>query len=187
MTDETVVAGSEAAGEEGTEAHLEPGATEAPASGAEAVPPDPTCQLEYVDVVLELPSTHPVVVLRELSWPFRELRIPVGGPEGVALAYAAKAIPTPKPLTHQLFVETLEAFALTIDVVRLTEVRGSSFFAEIVVSGASGSRVLSCRPSDALALALRAALPVPIVAAVAVLDEAGTDAAAADPTATAPD
>lgn len=133
-----------------------------------------TCQLDFVDVVLELPSTHPVVVLRELSWPFRELQIPVGGPEGVAIAYAAKHIPTPKPLTHQLFMDTLEAFALTVDVVRLTAVRGSSYFAELVVSGPTGARVIPCRPSDAIALALRAALPVPIVAVASVLDEVGT-------------
>jgi bifunctional DNase/RNase len=132
------------------------------------------CQLEFVDVVMVLPSTHPVVVLQELSWPRRELRIPVGVPEGVAIAYAARAIPTPKPLTHQLMAEMLEAFALSLDVLRLTAVQGSAFFAELVLSGPSGTRVIACRPSDGIALVLRSRLAVPIVAASEVLDEVGT-------------
>jgi len=53
---------------------------------------------------------------------------------------------------------------MTLDVVRITEVRGSAFTAEMVISGRSGMRVIDCRPSDAIALALRHTLPVPIMA-----------------------
>jgi bifunctional DNase/RNase len=132
-------------------------------------------QMLFVEVALMLPATHPVVVLQEADSPFRELRIPVGGAEGIAIAYAARGIETPRPLTHELFTRVLEEFSLTLDMVHITDVSGSSFSAEIVVSGPLGSRTIDCRPSDAIALALRQRLPVPIMASPIVLAIAGSD------------
>ena len=48
---------------------------------------------------------------------------------------------------------------MTLDVVRITTVRGTAFTAEMVISGRLGARVIDCRPSDAIALALRHRLP----------------------------
>ncbi|MGO9408166.1 MAG: bifunctional nuclease family protein [Acidimicrobiales bacterium] len=132
-------------------------------------------QMVFVDVVLLLPATHPVVVLQEADAPFRELRIPVGGAEGIAISYAARGLATPRPLTHELFTRVLEEFGMTLDVVRITEVRGTAFTAEMVISGRLGTRLIDCRPSDAIALALRHRLPVPIMVEPTVLEVAGTD------------
>jgi hypothetical protein len=139
------------------------------------ITPPEMAQMLFVDVVLMLPATHPVVVLQEADAPFRELRIPVGGAEGIAIAYAARGVATPRPLTHEIFAKLLEEFAMTLDVVRITEVRGNAFSAEIVVSGPLGARLIDCRPSDAIALALRQRLPVPIMASPVVLSVAGTE------------
>jgi bifunctional DNase/RNase len=139
------------------------------------VTPPEMSQMVFVDVVLLLPATHPVVVLQEADAPFRELRIPVGGAEGIAISYAARGLATPRPLTHELFTRVLEEFGLTLDVVRITEVRGTAFTAEMVISGRMGTRLIDCRPSDAIALALRHRLPVPIMVEPMVLEVAGTD------------
>ena len=169
-----------------------PGALEEPAEPAEPaasdepgaemdedwdplVTPPEMSQMVFVDVVLLLPATHPVVVLQEADAPFRELRIPVGGAEGIAISYAARGLATPRPLTHELFTRVLEEFGMTLDVVRITEVRGTAFTAEIVISGRLGTRLIDCRPSDAIALALRQRLPVPIMVDPVVLAVAGTD------------
>ena len=64
---------------------------------------------------------------------------------------------------------------MTLDVVRITEVRGTAFTSEMVISGQFGTRVIDCRPSDAIALALRQRLPVPIMVDPKVLAIAGTD------------
>lgn len=159
---------------------VEPDETVAPYEFADEEPdplvtPQEMSQMVFVDVVLLLPATHPVVVLQEADAPFRELRIPVGGAEGIAISYAARGLATPRPLTHELFAHVLEEFGMTLDVVRITEVRGSAFTAEMVISGRSGMRVIDCRPSDAIALALRHTLPVPIMADPTVLAVAGTD------------
>lgn len=139
--------------------------------------PEQMTQLEFVDVVLVLPSTHPVVVLQEVDPPYRELRIPVGGAEGVAIGYAARRVETPRPLTHELMSRVLDAFNLTVDTVRLSGARGANFLAEMVLSGPTGVRTVDCRPSDAIALVLRRELPVPIMVAPDLLEEMGGPAA----------
>lgn len=141
--------------------------------------PTAMCQLLFVDVVLLLPSTHPVVVLQEADPPYRELRIPVGGAEGIAIGYTARGLKTPRPLTHELLTTVLDTFGLTLELVQITAVRGSAY-RELVVSGRSGAEYIDCRPSDAIALALRQRLPVPIMAAPEVLDAAGGDPAGAN-------
>ncbi|HUZ21032.1 MAG TPA: bifunctional nuclease family protein [Acidimicrobiales bacterium] len=139
--------------------------------------PDTQIQLRFAEVAMVLPSTSPVVVLEEIDAPNRQLLIPVGTPEGVAIAYAARRIPTPKPLTHELFTDVLESFSLTLEVVRITDVNGTAFSAELVLAGPSGTRVVACRPSDGIALALRQRLPAPITTAAEVLDRAGVGTA----------
>jgi bifunctional DNase/RNase len=133
----------------------------------------PMCQVSFDRIEVLLPSTHPVMVLQEKDLPNRELRITIGGAEGIAIGYASRGIPTTKPLTHALVARIMELFNLTLDVVRITEVRGTSFSGEIVVSGPAGAHVIECRPSDAIALALRQRMPVPIMVAPEVLAQAG--------------
>ncbi len=140
-------------------------------------PPPAMSQMLFVDISLVLPSTHPVVVLQEADWPYRELRIPVGGAEGVAIAYAARRVATPRPLTHEMVSRLLDAFDLTLDAVHITAVEGANFVAELQLSGRSGLRSVDCRPSDGIALALRRPIPVPIMVAPEVHERAGGAAA----------
>jgi bifunctional DNase/RNase len=116
-------------------------------------------------VEMELPTVNPEVVLHEAQDPWRELRIPVGMAEGTAIAFAHRGIDTPRPLTHELVTDILDRHDVSIEAVRITVRRGQVFFAEIDTMGPRGRRVLPCRPSDAIALALRQTLPTPILVA----------------------
>jgi bifunctional DNase/RNase len=118
---------------------------------------------------MELPDPHPVVLLHEALAPWRELRVPVGLPEGTAIAYALRSLTTPRPLTHELVVEVFERHQVRVEAVRITARRGGLFLAEIETSGPRGRHVVSCRPSDGIALALRQRLPTPILVAEWVL------------------
>lgn len=135
--------------------------------------PEPMRQAAFVDVGLELPSTSPTVVLREIDAPMRELRVTIAQAEGVAIAHAWRGIPRPTPLTHDLLTSILQRFGLQVDAVRITGVDGPVFHAELALSGPGGSHTVECRPSDALAVALRQPLPVPIMVAEEVLLTAG--------------
>ena len=127
--------------------------------------------LRVVEVEMRLPSQNPVLVLEEIDWPKRVLQIPIGLAEGVAIAYGLRGQATPRPLTHALFAQVLEALGATLEVVRITDSIGDAYAGEIVLSGPYGLKVLKCRPSDAIALALRCPVPVPITVAAAVLDQ----------------
>lgn len=149
-------------------------------------------------VRMDMPGEHPEVLVHEAVAPWRELAIPVGMAEGNAIAYAWRGLTTPRPLTHALFTDVLERHQVQLEAVRITARRGRSYFAEIDTVGPKGRQVISCRPSDALALVLRQRLPTPVLVADWVFDReepadvgiaADGTGAVADPavTAAAPD
>lgn len=130
--------------------------------------------VEVVDVIVRLPNPNPVLVLKTTDSPERTISIPIGAAEGISIANALYDVSTPKPLTHELFAETLTALGASVAVARITAVEGGAFYAEIVVSGgAHGEQTIGCRPSDAVAMALRQRPPAPIVTSSAVLEAVG--------------
>lgn len=132
-------------------------------------------------VTLDLPDQHPIVVLREAESPRRQLSFAVGLQDGIALAQALRRLPTPRPLTHELTSSVLRSFDIDVVAVRLVGRQGSTYFAELDLRGRDRRSVLSCRPSDALALALRQPVAVPVLVDVRLL-ELSTDVLPPSPT-----
>jgi bifunctional DNase/RNase len=128
-------------------------------------------ELELVAVRVELPSNTPVMVLRELSGRHRQLSIFIGGPEATAIAFALEGVETPRPLTHDLFCSVLTELGAVLERVVITELRDTTYYAELHLTSAAGEQRVSARPSDAVALAVRTGCP--IFAEEDVLDEAG--------------
>jgi bifunctional DNase/RNase len=128
-------------------------------------------ELELIAVRVELPSNTPVVVLKELSGRHRQLSIFIGNPEATAIAFALEGVDTPRPLTHDLFCDVLDELGVTLERVVITELRDTTYFADLHLKSAGGVSRVSSRPSDAIALAVRTGCP--IFAEEDVLDEAG--------------
>jgi uncharacterized protein len=128
-------------------------------------------EMELVGVRVEMPSNTPVVVLRERSGMRRYLSIFIGAPEATAIAFAVEGVETPRPLTHDLMCATLDALGAHIERVVVTELRDTTYFAELHINQGGTPHVVSSRPSDAVALAARVGCP--IFAANEVLVEAG--------------
>lgn len=124
-------------------------------------------------VTLDLPSQHPQVCLRELESPRRQLTFSVGMPDAVALAHAQRRIPTPRPLTHELMGDVLQRFDIDVVAVRIVGRLGVVHFAELDLRGRNGRSVHSCRPTDALILALHQPVQVPILIDARLLESAG--------------
>ena len=124
-------------------------------------------ELSVVGVRVELPSNQPIVLLREVDGD-RYLPIWIGAVEATAIAFAQQGVVPPRPLTHDLIRDLLEAAGQELSQVRITSLQDGVFYAELVF--ASGLEV-SARPSDAIAIALRTGSP--IFGAEEVLDEAG--------------
>jgi bifunctional DNase/RNase len=112
-----------------------------------------------------------VVVLRERGGLRRYLSIFIGAPEATAIAFAVEGVETPRPLTHDLLCALLDTLGAHLERVVVTELRDTTYFAELHVDQGGAAHVISSRPSDAIALAARTGCP--IFAANEVLVEAG--------------
>jgi uncharacterized protein len=124
--------------------------------------------VEIVGVRVEMPSNSPIVLVRSPA----DLLLPIwiGPNEAAAIAMALQGVAPPRPLTHDLFVATLEVLGQPLRSVRITRLQDGVFYGELVI-GEHGGTVVDARPSDAIALALRAGAPV--LVADEVLAEAG--------------
>lgn len=113
--------------------------------------------MELLGVQVEVPANTPVLMLREREGLHRVLPIYIGGPEASSIHQAIEGIEAPRPLTHDLFVDVLEALEVQLTEVVITEMRDHTFFAELhLVTLGTGQRLsVSSRPSDAVALAVR--------------------------------
>lgn len=125
--------------------------------------------LDVVGVRLEMPSNQPVVLLREVGTS-RYLPIWIGTVEATAIAFAQEGVTPPRPMTHDLIKDMLDALGETLSEVRITHLEDGVFYATLVFE--SGHEV-SARPSDAIAIALRTATPV--LADPELLEEAGVE------------
>lgn len=131
-------------------------------------------ELELVGVRVELPANQPIVLLRERSGT-RYLPIWIGAPEATAIAFALQGVETPRPLTHDLFVDTLAALGVRLEAVHVTRLDAGTYYAELQLRGPDGElRVVSARPSDSIALAARMD-DIPIRVVQDVMDEAGLE------------
>ena len=128
--------------------------------------------MSLVGVRVEVPTNQPIVLLRENDGQ-RYLPIYIGQPEATAIVYALQGMETPRPMTHDLFKTVLDETGARLSQVVITEMRDSTFFAEIELTRSDGTTRISSRPSDAIALAVRSPEPVPIFADEGVLEEAG--------------
>ncbi|GAB2863783.1 bifunctional nuclease family protein [Actinocorallia aurea] len=124
-------------------------------------------QMEVVGVRVEVPTNQPIVLLKEIGGD-RYLPIWIGAVEATAIAVAQSEKPPPRPLTHDLFKNVIEALGVALTTVNITELRDGIFFADLVFS--NGTEV-SARPSDSIALALRTGSA--IFASEDVLESAG--------------
>ena len=122
---------------------------------------------DVIGVRVEMPSNQPIVLLREVTGE-RYLPIWIGAVEATAIAFAQQGVVPPRPLTHDLMKDLLDALGQELAEVQITDMKDGVFFATLVL----GSGVeIGARPSDSIALALRTGSR--IVCAEEVLDEVG--------------
>jgi uncharacterized protein len=124
-------------------------------------------ELDVVGVRVEMPSNQPIVLLRERGGD-RYLPIWIGAAEASAIAFAQQGVVPPRPLTHDLLKDVIDAVGRTLERVRIVEVRDNVYFAELVFDG---GLAVGSRTSDAIALALRVGCP--ILGADSVLEAGG--------------
>jgi len=122
-------------------------------------------------LMLDPVSNSPIVVLKDDAEKFF-LPIWVGIFEANAIALQLENVSTPRPMTHDLLRNMISELDARVTRVVINDLRDSTFFAQIRVITGERTLELDARPSDAIALALRA--DAPIFVAQSVLDQAQT-------------
>src|SRR6187397_2319245 len=90
--------------------------------------------MELVGIELERPPNIPCLLLREAAGDHRVLPIFIGSPEATAIAFALEDVETPRPMTHDLIKDLLEELGATLERVVVSDLRDSTFYADIVLS-----------------------------------------------------
>ena len=122
-------------------------------------------------LMLDPVSNSPIVVLKDEADKFF-LPIWVGIFEANAIALQLENVSTPRPMTHDLLKNMIADLDARVSRVVISDLRDSTFFAQIRLITGSKTLEVDARPSDAIALALRT--EAPIFVAQSVLDQAQT-------------
>ena len=129
-------------------------------------------------LLLDRNTQAPVVVLKDEKGQIT-LPIWIGIAEATSIASALNQIPMARPLTHDLMHEVLGELSVKVQRVIITELKEATYYAELVISYGDKVLLFDARPSDAIAIALRAAAP--IFVAQQVLEQAKVAFQAAPP------
>ena len=110
-------------------------------------------------VSFDLVGKQPIVLLRTADGN-KFLPIWIGHPEAAAILMKLQNASTPRPMTHDLVTDMLEQLDATVVRITVTELRESTFYASITVQTNGTEIEIDSRPSDAIALAIRADAPI---------------------------
>jgi uncharacterized protein len=127
-------------------------------------------QVRIHSLNVDATTNQPVIILREPE-SGKLLPIWIGHNEATAILLKLQRVEPPRPMTHDLLLNTIRELGFTIDRIEITRLEDSTFFAAIVVRSDNRTVSIDARPSDSIALAVRA--NAPIMVAEQVLEEAG--------------
>jgi bifunctional DNase/RNase len=119
---------------------------------------------------ISLISQHRIVMLRELDGE-RQMPIWIGPCEAEAITIELQDTEIARPMTHDLLKNVVEELSATISHILVNDLRDGVYYARLVLDVAGELQEIDCRPSDAIAVAVRAKVPVFI--AESVIDEVG--------------
>jgi len=123
-------------------------------------------------VSFDLVGKQPIVLLKTADGN-KFLPIWIGHPEAAAILMKLQGATTPRPMTHDLFADVLNQLEAQVVRVCVTELRDNTFYAVITLLQNGSEIEVDSRPSDAIALAVRA--EAPIYAADRVIEESAIE------------
>jgi bifunctional DNase/RNase len=123
-------------------------------------------------VSFDMVGKQPIVLLKTADGN-KFLPIWIGHPEAAAILMRLQGASTPRPMTHDLLTDVLTQLDARVVRIAVTELRDNTFYASITVSVDGSEIEIDSRPSDAIAVAVRA--EAPIYAAEAVLEESAIE------------
>jgi hypothetical protein len=128
-------------------------------------------QMQLSRIIISEINDQQVIYLSEVDGD-RQFPILIGIFEATSIDRRVKNLNSPRPLTHDLLVNTVEALGAELDSVVITELREHTYFAHLRVKHEGELIEIDSRPSDAIAVAVTCDPPLPIYVAEEVLEDA---------------
>ncbi|HEX5470117.1 MAG TPA: bifunctional nuclease family protein [Gaiellaceae bacterium] len=116
-------------------------------------------EMHIYGVSFDMVGKQPIVLLKTAEGN-KFLPIWIGHPEAAAILMKLQDASTPRPMTHDLVTDMLERLDAQVVRVAVTELRENTFYALITVAVDGSEIEIDSRPSDAIALAVRAKAPI---------------------------
>ena len=116
-------------------------------------------EMKVLGLTIDPVTNTPIVILKDLD-NNKAIPIWIGLFEASAIATEIKKIVFPRPMTHDLFIEFLKSFDVTVIRIEIVDIRSNTFFANIYLQKEGRDFTIDARPSDAIAIALRANAPI---------------------------
>jgi uncharacterized protein len=104
-------------------------------------------------------TNTPIVILKDMQ-EYKAIPIWIGLFEASAIATELEKIVFSRPMTHDLFNDCLKTLSVTVNKIEIIDIRNNTFYATIYLTRDSQNFTIDARPSDAIALALRAHAPI---------------------------
>jgi len=117
------------------------------------------CEVKGVFVAVSEGATVPLVVLTDGDEVIN-LPIFIGLWEAISINSAKIKEVLPRPFTHDLFLELLDKFSISLRFLQIDSIENGVFYAQLVLSADHHEEYIDCRPSDGIALALRGEVPI---------------------------
>jgi len=111
----------------------------------------------------------PILILKDAS-DTHVLPIWIGAMEAMAISMAINKVAMPRPMTHDLVLNVMQALGGKLDHVEILSIEKGTYYASLVVTAGDVTTRIDSRPSDSIALALKAG--VPIMASKSMLEQA---------------
>lgn len=131
-------------------------------------------QMQLSRIIISEINEQQVIYLREVDGD-RQFPILIGIYEATSIDRRVKNYESPRPLTHDLLVNTIESLGGELDSIVITELRDHTYYANLRVRQNGEIIEIDARPSDAIAVAVTCRPPLPIFVAEEVLDDASSE------------
>ncbi len=119
-------------------------------------------EMHVAGIALDAITRSPIILLKDAS-ERRALPIYIAQDQARSIMNVLEQKTPPRPLTHDLFTDLLEAWDLTLDKIIIHALEEHTFYAVLCTSQGEETQEIDCRPSDAIAIALRTESPIWVV------------------------
>jgi hypothetical protein len=116
-------------------------------------------EMKVAGIALDAVTRSPIVLLKDGS-DRRALPIYIGQDQAKSIIGALEQQKAPRPLTHDLFINLFEMWGLELDRIIIHSLQDNTFFAVLCLKQGDIKKEMDCRPSDAIAIALRVDCPI---------------------------